>query len=104
MPIVDRQADGVRRRGALAAELAILLPFVSIMFLIALDFCRLFYCSQTVQNCAECAALYASGTTAAPATSTLTPSLLQTVVNLLLGGGSQSPNSAANQSAYQAAL
>jgi Flp pilus assembly protein TadG len=50
------------RGGAMAAELAILLPFISLMFLIAGDFCRVFYCSESVQNCAECAALYASGT------------------------------------------
>jgi Flp pilus assembly protein TadG len=45
----------------MAAELAILLPFISFMFLIASDFCRVFYCSEIVQNCAECGALYASG-------------------------------------------
>jgi Flp pilus assembly protein TadG len=50
------------RRGAAAAEAAILLPFLSLMFVVALDYCRVFYITQTVQGCAEVAALYASGT------------------------------------------
>ena len=49
------------RRAAMAAEMAIVLPFVSLMFLIAADFCRVFYCSQTVQACAETGAMYACG-------------------------------------------
>jgi Flp pilus assembly protein TadG len=43
-------------------EMAILLPFLAFLFLVALDFCRAFYTTQTVQNCASAAALYASGT------------------------------------------
>ena len=50
------------RRGAAAAELAILLPFLALMFGVAIDFCRIFHCSQTIQNCAYAGALYASGT------------------------------------------
>ena len=48
------------RRGVAAAELAILLPFLVLMFGVAVDFCRVFYASQTVQNCAYAGALYAS--------------------------------------------
>jgi Flp pilus assembly protein TadG len=54
--------QGPRRRGAAAAELAILLPFVVFLFAIAADFCRVFYYSQAVQNCAESGALYACQT------------------------------------------
>ncbi|HEV3079293.1 MAG TPA: TadE family protein [Gemmataceae bacterium] len=51
----------VPRSAAIAAELAICLPFLTAMFLIAVDFCRVFYYAETIQNCAECAALYAGG-------------------------------------------
>jgi Flp pilus assembly protein TadG len=50
------------RRGVAAAELAIVLPFLMLMFGVAIDFCRVFYTSQTVQNCAYAGALYASST------------------------------------------
>jgi Flp pilus assembly protein TadG len=59
---ITRQA----RRGAAAAELAILLPFVSLLFVAALDFCRVYYISQTIQNCAEAGAMYASGNATNP--------------------------------------
>jgi Flp pilus assembly protein TadG len=52
-----------RRRAASAAvELAVLLPLLVFLFIIATDFCRVYYCSQTVQNCAYSGALYASST------------------------------------------
>jgi Flp pilus assembly protein TadG len=49
------------RPGAAATELAILLPFLALMFVVAVDFCRVFFQSQTVQGCAHAGALYASG-------------------------------------------
>jgi Flp pilus assembly protein TadG len=55
------QTAANRRRGAAVAEMAILLPFVVFLFLVAVDFCRVFYCTQTIQGCAEAGALYASG-------------------------------------------
>ena len=54
------------RHGAAAVEMAVLLPFLSLMFIGVLDFCRIFYYAQTLQNAARCGALYASGTVAAP--------------------------------------
>jgi Flp pilus assembly protein TadG len=57
------------RRGVAAAELAILLPFFSFTVLVTVDFCRAYYCTQTVQAAADAAALYASGT-ALPAVGT----------------------------------
>ncbi len=51
-----------RRRGVATCELAIFLPFLALMFVVAVDYCRVFYCTQTVQGCAQAAALYASGT------------------------------------------
>lgn len=55
------QAHG-GRRGAAAAELAILLPFLALLFGVTLDFCRIFHTSQAIQNCAYAGALYASET------------------------------------------
>jgi Flp pilus assembly protein TadG len=58
------------RRGAAAAELALLLPFLCFVFVLVVDFCRIFYCSLTVSNCARngalCGALYASDPTNSP--------------------------------------
>jgi Flp pilus assembly protein TadG len=39
--------------------LAVLLPLISFLFVIAIDFARLFYFSQVVENCARQGALYA---------------------------------------------
>jgi hypothetical protein len=60
--------------------MAVVLPFVALLFAVALDFCRVFHCTQTVQGCAETAALYASGTALPP------------------------PNTSANDAAQQAAI
>lgn len=49
-----------RRSAAAAVELAILAPFLVLMFLIAVDFCRIFYYTLTVENCARNGAIWAS--------------------------------------------
>jgi len=49
-----------RRRGAAVAELAILLPFLALIFVAALDFGRVFYYHVIVTNCARSGALYGS--------------------------------------------
>ena len=38
-----------------------MLPFVALMFVGAVDFSRVYFAAQTVQNCARSGALYASG-------------------------------------------
>ena len=48
----------VVRKGAQAVELAVLLPFLSFMFVLAVDWARIFYYSITVTNCARNGALY----------------------------------------------
>jgi len=48
------------RRGAAAVELAILLPFLAFMFVIAVDWARIFYYSVTITNYARQGALYGS--------------------------------------------
>jgi Flp pilus assembly protein TadG len=46
------------RRGVAATELALLLPFLCFLFVIAVDFSRVFYFDLTVENCARNGALY----------------------------------------------
>lgn len=49
-----------RRRGVAATEMAILLPFLTFMVVVAVDYCRIFCATQTLRNCAYAGALYAS--------------------------------------------
>ncbi len=49
-----------RRKGAAAVELAVLLPLLTFLFLIATDYARIFYYSLTLENCARNGALCAS--------------------------------------------
>ena len=56
----SRQAHRRRRVGAAVVELALLLPLLVFLFLIAADFARVFYFSLTLTNCARAGALYAS--------------------------------------------
>src|SRR5262245_34503854 len=60
-----RQSTPRTRQGAAAVELAVLLPFVVFLFVIAVDFARFFYFSQVIENCARSGALYASNLTTA---------------------------------------
>lgn len=47
------------RPGVAATELAILLPFLCFLFVLAIDFGRIFYVSITIENCARNGAFYA---------------------------------------------
>ncbi len=49
-----------RRRGVAAVEFAVLLPFLCFALVATIDFCRVFYCSLTVSNCARNGAVYGS--------------------------------------------
>jgi Flp pilus assembly protein TadG len=49
--------------GAAVVELAILLPLLVFMFLLAVDFARVFYFSLTLTNCARAGAIYAADPT-----------------------------------------
>ena len=53
------------RRGSTAVELALLLPLLGLLFLITVDFARLYYHYSIVTNCARNGALYGSDPTAA---------------------------------------
>lgn len=50
-----------RRRGTALVEFALLLPFILFIFLVAADWCRIFFVAHTVQDCARNGALGASG-------------------------------------------
>lgn len=49
-----------RRPGAAALELALLLPLLCFLFVIAVDYARVFYFTMTVTNCARSGAIYGS--------------------------------------------
>jgi Flp pilus assembly protein TadG len=49
-----------RRRGAATVELALLAPVLAFLFVVAVDYARVFYYSVTVASCARNGALYAS--------------------------------------------
>ncbi len=56
----------VRRSAASAVELALVLPLLGLLFLITVDFARLYFCYTIVTNCARNGALYGSDPTSAP--------------------------------------
>jgi len=58
------------RHAAAAVELAVVLPLLVFVFLLAVDFCRIFYATQIVQNCAYAGALYGSQAAASSASAT----------------------------------
>jgi Flp pilus assembly protein TadG len=62
MMVHHRNSFGRNRGGVAATELAILLPFLALIFVGVVDFCRIFYVTQTVQQAAYTGALYASKT------------------------------------------
>lgn len=49
-----------RRSGVASVELALVLPILTFLLVIALDYGRIFYFSQIVNNCARNGALWAS--------------------------------------------
>lgn len=56
----------VKPRGGVAAvELALLLPLLAFLFAIAVDFARIFYYSQIIENCARNGAICGSNLTSA---------------------------------------
>ena len=59
------RAARCRRSATAVVELAVLLPFLIMLFLVAVDFARVFYFSLTLTNCARAGALYASDPVAA---------------------------------------
>lgn len=62
-PLLQRRSVRV---GSSSVELALVLPILSLFFLIAVDFSRLYYHYNIVTNCARNGALYASDPTTSP--------------------------------------
>jgi Flp pilus assembly protein TadG len=56
---------GRRRRAVAVVELAVMLPLLVLVFLITVDFARVFHFSLTLTNCARAGALYACDPVAA---------------------------------------
>ncbi|GIW80536.1 MAG: hypothetical protein KatS3mg105_2343 [Gemmatales bacterium] len=56
--MIHRQAG--RRSANAAVEFAVVLPFLAFITLVAVDFCRVFYYTLTIVNCARNGAQYAS--------------------------------------------
>ncbi len=54
------------RRGVAAVEFALILPLLAFLFVIAVDWARIFYYSVTVTNCARNGAAYLCDPVAAP--------------------------------------
>jgi Flp pilus assembly protein TadG len=48
------------RRGVAATELAVLLPVLCFLFVVAVDFARVFYFDLTLANCVRSGVMYAS--------------------------------------------
>ena len=60
MPRHCSNPSNQRRHGAAAVELALLLPFLILMFVVSVDYARIFYYTQVVENCARNGAFYLS--------------------------------------------
>jgi Flp pilus assembly protein TadG len=59
MKHIASRAKRLQRRAAAAVELAVVLPFLAFIFVVAVDYCRIFYYSLTIQNAARSGAFYA---------------------------------------------
>ena len=70
------------RKGVQVLEFAVLLPFLAFMFVIVIDWARIFYYSITVTNCARNGAMYYAR--AQSATTTTAPYTDDGLVNLYL--------------------
>src|SRR5437763_11516876 len=58
--VLRNTADRSTRVGATVVELAFVLPFLLFLFVIAVDYARIFYYGVILENCARNGAYYAS--------------------------------------------
>lgn len=63
--ILHTTHERMTRRAAAAVELTLMLPVLSMLIVVGVDFARIFYTSATITTCARNGALYASDVTAA---------------------------------------
>jgi hypothetical protein len=61
MPLATAGTRRPWRTAAAAAEMAVVLPLLVFLFVMAVDFARAFSCSQVIATCAHNGAMYASG-------------------------------------------
>ena len=54
-----RNRTNHERKAVAAVELAVLLPLIAFLFVTAVDYARIFYYSQVIENCARQGALWA---------------------------------------------
>jgi Flp pilus assembly protein TadG len=82
-PVRSQAEPGNEKRarpGVAATEFALVLPFLALMCAVAVDYCRIFYVTQTVQNSACVGAMYASGTSTNPNAASPTAAAQQAAV------------------------
>jgi Flp pilus assembly protein TadG len=72
MVIRDSRSKATKRQGSVVAEFALLAPLLALLFVVGIDFSRLFYYSLTIQTCARNGALWGCDPTAAALTSPYT--------------------------------
>src|SRR5205823_3881189 len=72
-PSTTRRQLAGRRPGVALCEAAIALPFVGFLFIVAVDFCRVFHYTQVLEASAQNGAAYASGTVWRNNASSVTP-------------------------------
>ena len=78
-----RDRRGHSRPGVAAVEMAVLLPFLALMFAITVDFARVYYYDLTLTNCARNGALYGcSSPTNSTDTAGIQAAALQDAANL----------------------
>jgi hypothetical protein len=95
-----------QRNGALATELALVLPFVVFATLVIVDFCRVYHVTQTLTTASHVAAYHASGAGQAPAYRPPSGGLLPGVTEIvrpILGGQAVEQASASTTNAEVAA-
>src|SRR5579871_5972322 len=68
------------RKGAAAAEMALVLPFLAFLFCVAVDYCRSFQAAQIIDSAARSAALYASGAADVDPSTTASAAAVQAAV------------------------
>src|SRR5215212_12102116 len=57
--LMQKRLENVEsRRGAAAVELAVLAPLLCMLFVMAIDYSRIFYFTMVVTNCARSGAIY----------------------------------------------
>lgn len=81
-----RSCKQILRRGIAAVELAMLLPFLCFLFVITVDFARVFQCQMVLDSCARNGALLGSQLNSYQETGWVSPD--NTIANAAAADGS----------------